>query len=548
MTLLLFEEFVPAEYRASLINQGTKPTIRKRLGISGLLGSKKSKSWKQAATLNGKPYTIGSVPRGSSAREAEFERLLAGGNRSQTKVLSLNSSAMAQEPKTSLSSMREGTAIMSPSTIASPAQTQAPPPPPPASTAKPSPESRSQSAFTPASLRKPRFRLGRENKSFIPSEYETVDFDTRLASYSDDELNARNSADNNGKGAKTSMKEKRMSKDDAWVDILVSGRNRMPNQDAELRPRAKTNSGARALAIGAQSSAGRSDPDLASIEVQKVLAGVRPMSANLDDEPEALHGYEESGLPDETPRDSMAETDDTERNGYGHGASEELEGDEASEVLKNLPKKRLGYFDLHPERRPQGSLDESRASNASGYEDDTAPDRSLYSDEQPSYEAHRQPDGDIEVPAFVDPSPQKPPRGAAPAQNPSQSKTANLIEMYRERERQGAAPAGTVGTAPLNLKSNNSGSRIPTRSSSLPSSPAENLQKPSAAAPGTAEGTALSVPTTQSASESPDSESFEDEGEMEPVPPFTASELGRASPMRYVHGAPLHNVIEEEEE
>ena len=62
-------------------------------------------------------------------------------------------------------------------------------------------------------------------------------------------------------------------------------------------------------------------------------------------------------------------------------------------------------------------------------------------------------------------------------------------------------------------------------------------------------GTKLSVPTTQSASEPPDSESFEDEeGEMEPVPPFTASEMGRASPMRYVHGAPLHNVLEEEEE
>ena len=36
-----------------------------------------------------------------------------------------------------------------------------------------------------------------------------------------------------------------------------------------------------------------------------------------------------------------------------------------------------------------------------------------------------------------------------------------------------------------------------------------------------------------------------------PVPPQPQdifSELQRASPMRYVHGAPLHNVAEEEEE
>jgi hypothetical protein len=550
-TLLLFEEFVPAEYRNSLINQGNKPNIRKRLRLAGLLGSKKSsKPWKQAATLNGKPYSIGNVPRGPSPREAEFERLIQG-NASATKVLSLNSSVTvghdgvaeglriqtpAQEPKTSISSFRDGLSPLTPSTIASPSQA-------PQATSTPAkvgqtPESRAKSPFNAASLRRPRLRfpVGRENKSFIPSEYETVDFDTRLASYSDDELNGRSSAEGSKAGpagarSKLATKDKRMSKDDAWVDILVSGRNRMGDQDAEMPQRVKTNSTSRGLSILGASAAGRSDPELASMEVEKALAGVRQMSPTLDDH---------------VPQDgSIVGEDDASRTDHGPSIDIEDGDSEVSEVLRNLPKKKIGYFDLHPDRKP-ANYTEPRRSNVSGYED-SVQDRSLHSEEQPSIEQYRQPDGDIEVPAFIDGSPPRPSRSAVPAplqaaamptaSSQTQSKTANLIEMYRERERQ------TSATPPASAQP----SRIPTRSSSLPASTDEVTANAAKLAANVTDST---KPTQIPQDESPDSGSIEDEeDDLEPVPPFAGmGEMGRASPLRYVHGAPLHNVLEEGEE
>ena len=64
-----------------------------------------------------------------------------------------------------------------------------------------------------------------------PSEAENIDFETRLASYSDDELNNLNT-----NSRKMTKEERRRSKDDAWVDILVASHSRRAgNQDAELR-------------------------------------------------------------------------------------------------------------------------------------------------------------------------------------------------------------------------------------------------------------------------------------------------------------------------
>jgi hypothetical protein len=45
-----------------------------------------------------------------------------------------------------------------------------------------------------------------------------------------------------------------------------------------------------------------------------------------------------------------------------------------------------------------------------------------------------------------------------------------------------------------------------------------------------------------------DEENEEDVVGPEGTAAFPDPHLGRASPMRYVHGAPLHNVLEEEEE
>ena len=91
-----------------------------------------------------------------------------------------------------------------------------------------------------------------------PLQAEDVEFETRLASYSDDELSSINT-----KSRKMSKKERRWSKDDARVDILVASHShRAGNQDAVLRrpggPRAR--------------NASRQDTEVAS---QEVLAGIR---------------------------------------------------------------------------------------------------------------------------------------------------------------------------------------------------------------------------------------------------------------------------------
>jgi len=54
-----------------------------------------------------------------------------------------------------------------------------------------------------------RFRLPRTS-GLTPSQAEDVTFETRLASYSDDSI-----------GANSGTEERRRSKDDAWVDILL---------------------------------------------------------------------------------------------------------------------------------------------------------------------------------------------------------------------------------------------------------------------------------------------------------------------------------------
>jgi hypothetical protein len=48
----------------------------------------KLNQWKQAATLNGRPYIVGHVPRGLNYREEEFEGPLRGNN-SSTRMISL---------------------------------------------------------------------------------------------------------------------------------------------------------------------------------------------------------------------------------------------------------------------------------------------------------------------------------------------------------------------------------------------------------------------------------------------------------------------------
>jgi hypothetical protein len=115
------------------------------------------------------------------------------------------------------------------------------------------------------------------------------------------------------------------------------------------------------------------------------------------------------------------------------------------------------------------------------------------------------------------------------------SKTAALIEMYRERERGGTSPktvtpaaAVPIVIAPL------APSRLPIRNASLGKDSTPPPPAPLVAAPTPSK--VLPKP------------SLPEEADHIDLPRIPLEDTGRNSPARYIHGAPLHNVIEEEEE
>jgi len=117
----------------------------------------------------------------------------------------------------------------------------------------------------------------------------------------------------------------------------------------------------------------------------------------------------------------------------------------------------------------------------------------------------------------------------------TQSKTAALIEMYRERERalpaKPAAPVPAASTTTVYIPAAIQPSRLPVRA--LPPPPRE--VSPPAPTPSTS-----TIPSPSPPPPPPQ--------EIVPPPRVVLEDSGRGSPMRYVHGAPLHNVLEEEEE
>jgi len=56
-TVFLFEEFVPLEYRQQL-----SAGVQNKRTLASFFSPSKTKQWKQAATLHGRPYTLGHVP------------------------------------------------------------------------------------------------------------------------------------------------------------------------------------------------------------------------------------------------------------------------------------------------------------------------------------------------------------------------------------------------------------------------------------------------------------------------------------------------------
>ncbi|KAF8803980.1 hypothetical protein BYT27DRAFT_7108311 [Phlegmacium glaucopus] len=549
-TLIVFEEFVPLEYRQQL---AITSSSRRRLPY--LFYNKKQ--WKQAATLNGRPYVVGHVPQTPSYREVEFEGLLHG--TTATKVISLTKSPRVH------------------STISNaPLETPLPPLPiakrasgslkVPQSELPPAPKSddmHSDSTAAP-SVKKPRFRLpvtpGSNRKSMmIPAEYSTVEFETRMASYSDDEHNE-------SLHETEAVKQKRReSRDDAWVDILVGTQTRrMGQQDADVGNRRK----------GPHSR--HSDPDIASLEVAQVLATVQnrsPSPPSMMERVDRDYGMDhhvrdlDVDEVETVPRSSVApsiNSDESETVPYNESERGDVDGPvpplESLLTSRQIARhqRRIGYFDLHPDRRQaltQSTLDDDPRVKLADDSDEDTDDERLYGPPEtvrplpvpPGQQVQPRVPGPLPVidsipilnplPDAKEKRPFTPPdihsgNGGSIAP-PTPSKTAALIEMYRERERESTAkPAATIPVTPMPIIiAPLAPSRLPVRVASLPKEGAPLPQPP-----------LLSAPSPKvSPKSSPESTHID-------LPRIQLEETGRSSPARYVHGAPLHNVLEEEEE
>jgi hypothetical protein len=540
-TLILYEEFVPLEYRQKLAASGSN---RKKLPS---LFSSKPKQWKPAATLNGKPYTLGSVPASPSYREVEFEGILRAGNTTRViKVDSKNSKPVASPLNKPTSSPnqplpRQAGPLFtvksdSPTHLAEPIQTEPIRTPTPILMSTIPSNSPIEAGEETPTKQKLRFRIPgglpvggpastRRRSGLPPAEYDTIDFETRLASYSDDELNG-------GLGRPMTKREKRQSKDDAWVDILVSGSSRrFGTQDAVMKSR-------------------RSDPDLAKQEVAQVLAAVNPPSDDEQDEIVMEPVYEPMRFSVEIPPSSVdngpfgantTEGEEEEEEGGGEG---EEGGDGTTPALR---PRRPGYFDLHPERRraviptaeddPRTRLAYDDSDSEADHTRKESLDWSRHSGDNEREQRAPAPVQNLTPPRALPPKPDvklSPPHtnGGSllpspvipqPQPTPPKSKTSSLIEMYREKERAAAQPS----PQPARLSPQPSASPQP-----VPQQPIRPLPIP-VPKPGPSD---VPPPPPRTPSPNPSGD---------PLAEYDQSPNG---PGRYVHGAPLHNVLEEEEE
>ena len=558
--MFLFEEFVPLEYRQQL-----SAGVQNKRTLASFFSPGKTKQWKQAATLNGRPYVVGHVPRSLNSREAEFEGLLRGNN-SSTKVISLGRDGPVRReiphpgsgPTSSSQSPHTRPEISSPLFVAPREETT---PRPSTPLIQPSTQAGIQGTGNGT---KRRFRLPTglprsphpRTSGLTPSQAEDVEFETRLASYSDDELNSMNT-----NSRKMTKEERRRSKDDAWVDILVASHSRRAgNQDAELRrpggPRPR--------------NASRQDPEVASQEVAQVLAGIRGPSPPFDGESVDI---EPMNVPHRSRMDSTGTVLDEIYAPTIPGSVDLAEPEGVQVAEPQRPQRRMGYFDLHPERRhvhvggDGGDMDQF-AQAAGGHDIEALPRRSdttesVYSSGPTPPASPKQaltrlnterlhpdpavsslsPPSPVSVPT---PSPQTPTYTQRDLQRQQEvrdrlsgkpgPKASSLIEMYREKERQAASSKGSPGKS--------AGASSQEQPAQLPA-PVEKQSAPVAPL------SALQPDLSPSALDFPGmghEDELEGDGEDYIEPPNIEFDHGRDSPFRYVHGAPLHNVVEEEEE
>ncbi|KAJ7612952.1 hypothetical protein DFH06DRAFT_1109345 [Mycena polygramma] len=581
-TLVLFEEFVPREYRLALAG-AAPPGTRRRLPALFSPSSPPTggKTWKQAQTLNGRPYVLGATPTVTgSTRELDFDSMLRA--QGGTKVLSLGA-----KQQRAMSTGPLSPELAKPLARAGSHDTQ-----------DSSDGSAERGGGKEGRRLSTRFRLpggmipgpspgnsGGRARGMLPAEYAAVDFETRLAGESDDEGDADETSE-------AERQRRRESASDAWVDILVGSTQarRMGGQDAEMT----RGSGRRRAAFVAE------DPDLKGLEAAQALAAAtigREMSPDPEmEEMERRREQRARQRAEEHLRDSDVvdvehvprTSEQSDRSEYDDDGASEGYGAQTDEEEDNLTpngtaqlhpvltqrqearqQRRLGYFDLHPERRPPSVStqdDDPRSllsATDSDDEHDAIPVRNLDIDPVPrnldipvrplptptgpthvSPHARSKADSVILTPTngagsngHASPNPIAQPKPATP------SKTSALIDMFRERESK-----GTPAAKPTPAAAAPAPSRIPLRTGTLPVPAPAPAGKAPAPLPKTPPApAAVSLPKSPAPPAAPASPPLLDPAAIVP-PPLLAVDSGRGSPARYVHGAPLHNVLEEEEE
>lgn len=492
----MFEEFVPQEYRDQLATPKRKGLFAPTALLVASL-TPKSKQWKPAPTLNGKPYVVGNIPKSPSTREVDFENMLKN-NHGTTKVSLSRGISTRDHP------------IPTPLTSNVPLPDQEVPPVPPLP---------AHSPIKPKS----RFKLGRKRSGGIqPAEYDEMDFETREASDSDS-LDGPVLDNSNGVG---NHSNKRLSRDDAWIDILVTdtGRRRLPGQDAE--PSANRKRGI---------STNRSDPELAREEVARALAG--------------------AGVP--PPDDDYPFHRQTRRAAVtSYGTDDQIRMEEPLQDPEPYPYSNpiLGRRSIESDEYTQGegpvirvqspSTIASRAENR--WHGHHARESVDSQDFEPMPQTLSQ---EVDIPSFIDaertyskemsaPQPQSATLPPSPSPQPSnlpeatpvggkKASVSTLVDMFQQK----------ATTQP---------SRLPVRTASLEGSKAAAAAAPAPAPAPTAPAPAPAPAAVPAAAPAPASTSQADSESVTAAPLDLPA--GRVSPGRYVHGAPLHNVMEEEEE
>lgn len=484
----LFEEFVPKEYRDQLLAPPKK-------GTKGIFG-RKDKTWKPATTLNGKPYN--GRPRSPSRQEAEFDAMLRATD-SKTKIMSLSGSpARARtmpERHSGIPPANNYSVSSRTMTISGPLYAGDAPAVPP--------KDKSSSPLA-------RFKLtGSTNKrtnSQFPSEYDpNIEFETKTASDS----SGGESPTQSGLRKLPGSHSRRQSKDDAWVDILVGTNRRMAGQDAVMGSQRVVqqqpyddyfppmNGSSHLRTPRTSLTRARSDPEMASQDASRIMSDYTDRPHEVA--PPVLYD-------DSRTRESISYV------GSEEDEEEVMEVPRASVIEPvETPAIRVHSFGSEPRGRhfsePSDDMDFEAASSPATSARALSPSEGGFDSRLPIRRHSPSNNGVRAISPSEDQLPAPPVRKGSANGNIS-----SLIQMYAKKDEDAAKGIYEPKASKLPIRL---GPTVPGKSS----------------------------PPSPSRTPSP---------EFTPTPPppmdDPVNRMINPSPGRYVHGAPLHNVLEEESE